>query len=206
MIAINSDYFTADWRLANTHSVSTCGSLLIVMGILLDAKYGGALSAALALLDADAGSFTHPVGGVLESVGDFDDELGCSSLAAWELLPTGSISVLSIESPRELKLPLAEVRPGKDECLKYLDELDDVLGANGIGGVDRQMILRCAVLELGIRNYDPGSAATSDDFASMVPTWWPEVVAYGRALGITPHPQKPQRRGAVSLFDDDDLE
>jgi hypothetical protein len=206
MIAINSDYFTPDFRLANTQSASTCGSLMMALSILLSAKYGGTHTAAMTLLDADAGSFTHPIGGVLEGIEFFDDVPNCSSLAVWELLPTGSISVLRIESLRPFNLTLADFCPGKDECLRFLDKLDEILDANGIGGADRQMILRCAVLELGIRSYDQGSAATSDDFASMVPTWWPEVVAYGRTLGITSHPQKPQRRGAVSLFDDDDLE
>ena len=46
MIAINSDYFTPDFRLANTQSASTCGSLMMALSILLSAKYGGTHTAA----------------------------------------------------------------------------------------------------------------------------------------------------------------
>jgi len=200
MTFFTSFCFTASRRLANSPTVSACGSLMTALSILLSAKYGGTLTAAMTLLDADAGSFTHPIGGILEGLALFDDGPGCSSLAVWELLPTGSISVMYIVPPRPFKLPLADVCPGKDECLKFLDELNEILGANGITGVDRQMILRCAVLESGIRNYDRASAAASDDFLSLVPTWWPEIVEYGRALGIAPHPQKPLRRGAVGTL------
>ncbi|MFM2056397.1 MAG: hypothetical protein RLY71_782 [Pseudomonadota bacterium] len=203
MLSITSNCYSAAEQIAKSSSLTSISSLLDTVAILLAPGGSGAASQAKILLECDGGSHKYPIGGLYEE-GDIHaiDGQECSGLVAWELLPNGKISVLSATPFGGLKLPMVPHHLDLESCLGYLDQLHEACGRTSVSDSDRLMIQRSAILELRHRLDRKEDLSTPSGLEGDMPPWWPEVVAYGRAQGVAPSPQKARRRGLVVLFED----
>jgi len=203
MLTITSDCYSVDPQIINSDALPIVSSLLSTVSILLAGKTGGPATQAKHLLNSDGGSLTYPVGGLHEAEEYFDTgDQECSQLTAWELLPSGKVSVLSATPDLGFKLPMTPGLPDFESSLQYLDALLEALERASLSGSDRLMIQRSAILELRNKLDCNVDFSTSSNFEGDLPTWWPEVVAYGKAQGVAPSPQKEKTRGMVMLFAD----